>query len=1180
MLRNLKSFNPSEIEEKILQFWKEKNIFEKTLIPKKGKKKKLFNFWEGPPTANGRPGIHHVIARSFKDVVLRYKTMAGFTVPRRGGWDTHGLPVELQTEKQLGLASKKDIEKYGVAQFNQKCKESVWIYKSEWEKFTERIAYWLDLKNAYVTYKNRYIETLWWIISQFWKKGLMYQGYKIVNWCTRCGTSLSSHEVAQGYKEVTENSVYIKFKLNKGQKIKNIATDDKTFVLSWTTTPWTLPGNVALAVGEKINYSLVEDSQTKEKYIIASELKNSVLKGENLKDLVNFTGKDLMGLSYKPLFDIATLKSNTSYKIYPADFVTTTDGTGVVHTAVVYGEDDYNLGKKIGLPEVHTVDENGKFVSQVKDLSGLYVKSKEAEEKIFEHLKNNGNFVSILPYTHEYPFCWRCDSPLLYYARSAWFVAVNKVKKQLIENNQKINWVPSHIKDGRFGEWLKEVKDWNFSRERYWGTPLPIWKCDKCDNHRIIENFNQLTELLPKSSNSYILMRHGQSQGNVKGISNGNPKDRNKFSLTLKGNVEAQKSAQAIKKNGGVDIIISSDFQRTAQTAKVVAEVLGVKKVIFDKRLREINVGVFDNSPINNYHLFFSSYEEKFLKNPPKGESLRDVAARVYSLIKEIEKKYKNKKILIVSHEYTLWMASGVINGYDQDEMIREKEKRGDDYLGTAQWEKINFKNVPRDKEGFCDYHKPHIDAVSFPCDKCKGKMTRVKEVADVWFDAGSMPFAQDHFPFNKNITFPADYISEAVDQTRGWFYTLLAVSTLLGLKGCYKNVICLGHIRDKNGQKMSKSRGNVIDPWLMINKYGADALRWYLFNVNAPGEPKNFDEEELAKTLRKTILVIYNSFVFLETYGKKGVDIGLALKSPNVLDKWIVERVFQLSDSVRKNMDAYDIIKSGQNIEQFIDDLSRWYIRRSRRRLQKPEEKLSNKNNDYQNASATLAYALLSLSKIMAPFVPFFSEALYQSLKKETKFDSKESVHLEEWPNLGERGKGKGESKNLTEEMEEIRKIASLVLAKRSELGIKVRQPLALLRVKGAWFRGKGDEGLLEILKDEVNVKEVIVDKKLKNEFELDTNITSELKNEGMIRELTRIIQDLRQKSGCVPKNKIFIWIESVPEIENFVKINTKVISLEVGAKKIEFGKKDKFDAEEETKIDGQKIWVGIKKA
>jgi len=605
-----------------------------------------------------------------------------------------------------------------------------------------------------------------------------------------------------------------------------------------------------------------------------------------------------------------------------------------------------------------------------------------------------------------------------------------------------------------------------------------------------------------------------------------------------------------------------------------------------------MNFGKFHGHNTADYHILIPSYEDKFSKSPLGGENLEKVAQRVWDFIRAVEKKYKNKTVLLVSHEYPIWIISSVLNGWSQEQAIEEKIKRGDDFVTTGQVEKLSFVSMPRNGEGLGDFHRPYIDEIVLRCQKCGGDSKRVKEIADVWFDSGAMPFAQDHFPFNnkrklkveggkldgrtisKEITFPADYISEAIDQTRGWFYTLLAVATALGLKTPYKNVICLGHVRDKNGQKMSKSKGNIVDPWIMINKHGIDAIRWYFYSINSPGEPKNFDEEDVKNSLRKVLMIVYNSFVFLQTYAKDNLNLDKLLSSSNLLDKWILLRLSDVASQVEKRMNDYDILKSTQLIEELIDDLSRWYIRRSRRRLQKPNLSAKGKK-DYEAVSAALAYALLTISKLLASFTPFFAEALYQSLKKNYKFNSQDSVHLESWPSSGQRSKIK--DKGLLDGMSKIRNLASLILAKRAELGIKVKQPLQQLKVKDEKL--KVGEGLLEILRDEVNIKEVIFDKNIESDFELDTNITPELRMEGKLRELTRTIQDLRQEAGCVPKDKILVWIDGNQEAKALIESNSDWIKREVGAKKVETGRTAKFSAEIETKIDTQKIWIGIKK-
>jgi len=1149
-------FNLPKTEEEVLKFWKTNQIFEKSL--KKNEGKKRFVFYEGPPYANGRPGIHHVLARVVKDVILRFRSMQGYFVPRRAGWDTHGLPVEIAAEKALGIKSKRDIEKFGIAEFNKKAKEFVWIYKDEWENMTERIGYWLDLKNAYITYENKYIETLWWILKRIWEKKLLQKSHKVVPWCTRCGTALSSHELAQGYRDIEENSVYIKFKLVPGQKFGKFKTDNNTYVLSWTTTPWTLPGNVALAVGEKIEYSLVGSG--KEKYIVAADLKEKVVKEGDVMGTV--PGRALVGLKYKQLFDVPSLKNPKAHSIYGADFVTTTDGTGVVHTAVMYGEDDYRLGAKVGLPQKHTVDDTGRFTKDVKGLSGKYVKEEATEKKIIAILKKNNQLLRTEPYLHEYPFCWRCGTAVIYYVRDSWFITMTKLREDLLAQNKKINWLPSHLKEGRFGEWLREVKDWNLSRERYWGTPLPIWECAKCGHAEVLGSASELNAAAGGAKNEYWIMRHGEAQGNVKKIIDSG--DQN-FHLTKKGEISARAAAKKLK-TAEIDIIFSSPLPRTKETAKIVAQELGIKKIIFDTRLREINLGELSGRPIKEYGEILPTTKEKFEKNVgPKSESLRDVRKRVWEFIKEIEKKHARKRILVVSHGDTLCMFSEAALGWSEEETAVKKMDKQGEFINLGEVRKVSLGVFPRNETGEADFHKPFIDEIKINCPKCRAKVSRVKEIADVWFDSGAMPFAQNHYPFenkdsvDKKKMYPADYIAEGMDQTRGWFYTLLAEATALGYRAPYKNVVSLGLINDKFGQKMSKSKGNVVDPWAVINKFGTDALRWYLFTAAPLGEPKNFDEAEVGKVFRKIHLIVWNSLAFLKTYGVPGVT---KPQAKNILDRWMLERLDECSKDVFGKLGNYEIREAALLIETLIDDLSRWYIRRSRRRFQR-----STNPTDLAAASATLRHILHELSKLMAPFSPFFAEALYSSAG-----GGKESVHLDGWTKTQEAPKS-----DLVSLMAEVRKTASDALAKRAELGIKVRQPLKSLTLKSQAL--KKQKELLAILKEEVNVKEIFFNSALNEELVLDTVITPQLKEEGVLRELTRMVQDLRQKAGYRPQDKIVLLAEIHGIFSDLLKRNEKFMKTEVGAKSIEYKRGKKFGAEAETKLEGEPIWLAVRK-
>ncbi|MDE2018802.1 MAG: class I tRNA ligase family protein [Patescibacteria group bacterium] len=1188
-------FNLPKLEEEVLAFWGSNKIFEKSLREDEDRKadKKEFVFYEGPPYANGKPGIHHVLARVVKDVMLRYKTMRGYYVPRRAGWDTHGLPVEMAAEKALGFKTKKEIEAFGVEKFNKAAQEQVWIHKDEWERLTERIGYWLDLKNAYITYSPEYVETVWFTLAQIHKNGLLYKGHKVVPWCTRCGTALSSHELAQGYKEATDQSVYLKFKLKPGQKIgpQLIKPEDHIYILSWTTTPWTLPGNVALAVGPNVKYRAIEKDG---EYVIAAAGRLKDIGLENAGKSHELAGADLVGLEYEPLFDVEKLKSPVSYKIYPADFVTTTDGTGVVHTAVMYGEDDYRLGQEIGLPQHHTVDEEGKFTKDVPALAGEYAKSKETEERIFEHLKQRGALLRIEPYAHEYPYCWRCGTPILYYARTSWFIAMSRLRNELLKRNETINWMPQHVKEGRFGEWLREVKDWNLSRERYWGAPLPIWECGKCGRHEIVGSMDELNELAGGPKNHYWVMRHGEAESNIFNVIDSG--QRKYLHLTPRGQEEVLKSItqfkrQLDKKGEKIDIIISSDVTRTKETETIDYAVLGKPEVSFDKRIEEIHLGpTLTGLPDKKYAEFYPTYESRFEKRPEGGESVRDLRSRIWEFLRDCESKYEGKNILIVSHEYPIWMFFQVAEGWSEKRAIDEKRAKPGEFIGFAEIRELPLKIIPRNETGAADLHRPYADEIALPCPRCGNRMGRVKEVADVWYDSGAMPFAEVHWPFGGSgerrmenrewdgtkppHAYPADYIAEGMDQTRGWFYTLLAIATALGFEAPYKNVITFGLINDKFGQKMSKSKGNIVEPFSVIDKFGADAVRWYFYTGTPFGEPKNFDEQEVAKALRRTHLIIYNSFVFWKTYAAPSSILHDPSSSRNILDRWIAARLAELTASMTEKLDRYEIREAAIEIDSFVDDLSRWYIRRSRKRLQGKEWRMENgeRRTDYENASATLHFVLLSLTKLLAPFTPFFAEGLYAALG-----GPKESVHLEEWPANGEWSMEHGAWNEILENMQTARDLAALGLAARADAKIKVRQPLSEFTVKNMELEGK--EEFLVILRDEINVKKVSFDKTLEVDSKLNITITPELHEEGLLRELARMVQELRQKAGLEPKDKIALYLELPAGIRATVQKNELPLKSDVGAGLVEYKRTEKFDAEEETKLENDPVWVGIRK-
>ncbi len=1155
--------NSNENEEKILRLWQELGAFGKSVSMRP--KNRSFVFYEGPPTANGRPGIHHVETRAYKDAICRYKTMQGYRVERKGGWDTHGLPVEIEVEKELGLHNKKEIEEFGIAQFNARCKASVWKYKTEWEKLTERIGFWVDLKNPYITYDPLYMESLWWIISQVWKKKLLYKGHKVVPYCPRCGTSLSSHEVAQGYQDVSEDSVFVKFQISnfKFQKKSQISNSKfKTYILAWTTTPWTLPGNVALAVGADITYAIVE--QNGERYVLAKD-RVGILDGD-YRIVQEMKGKELEGISYIPLFDSLADAKEKKHYVATADFVTTEDGTGVVHIAAMYGEDDYTLGKKLGLPAIHTVDETGKFNKRVPQWEGIFVK--DAEKNIIQDLEKRELLYKAERHTHTYPFCWRCKTPLLYYAMDSWFIAMAKLRRELQANNKKINWVPEYLKEGRFGEWLKEAKDWAFSRSRYWGTPLPVWECTECGAVEVIGSREDLKKQT-FSNNTYYVLRHGYSLLNKKHRIESVYPEKGKNGLLPEGIIEVKKAARALKKEGGVDYIFSSPFLRTKETAEIVAKELGVA-VHLEDELHEVLLGEFEGKPVKDFYAQYPA-AERFTQTPEGGETLVQVASRMKKFVEKLEKKYQGKRILLVSHGDPLWVLESMMLGRTQGEMVSAKEERGNGYPKTGQLRKFSYTEFPYNEELELDFHRPYVDEILFRCKKCKNEkntMHRVKDLVDVWFDSGSMPFAQAHFPFSpssEKLPFPADYICEAVDQTRGWFYTLLAVATVLGKGAPYKNVISVGHVLDKKGEKMSKSKGNVVDPWGMVERYGADALRWYFYTVNDAGDVKRFDESDVRQSANKFVATLENSFVFYKTY-TTGMKVSAKPHAATLLDKWVLAQWEDAKEKVIKELDAYHLTQATRELERFVlEDLSNWYVRRSRRRFQKPKTL-----KEKQDAASVLAFLLLELTKVSAPFVPFIAESIFQELQLSFGGGKKKtSVHWQDFPRAK---KLTAEQKNIRKNMEFARAMVKEGLRLRAEAGIRVRQILQRFEVPSL------DGELRMLVAEEVNVKEVVTAK----EIMLDTKLTPALLAEGFVKEIVRHVQDLRKDSGLRPEDEIEMYYFIPKEREILPATWQRNVQDEVRARAIRAcvaPNAKNASARVSFLWQGQEVWLGIKK-
>jgi isoleucyl-tRNA synthetase len=1045
-----KAVNPKlevvSMEENVLKFWTKQGIFEKTVEQRQGQPE--YVFYEGPPTANGRPGVHHVLARAFKDMFPRYKIMRGFHVSRRGGWDTHGLPVEIEVEKQLGFTNKQQIEEYGVAKFNELCRNSVFTYIQEWEKLTDRIAFWVDLETAYVTYENEYIESVWSILKNFWEKDLLFKGYKIVPYCPRCGTPLSDHEVALGYDDAVDPSVFVRFPL---------VDKPDTSLLVWTTTPWTLPSNVAVAAHADVDYVTVErdNEGTTEKLILAKNLVEKVFRGEEVKVVDTFKGRKLKGLKYQPLYTFMPV-DKPAYYVILADYVTIEDGTGLVHTAPAFGAEDMESGKLNDLPILLTVQPDGAFIPEITPWRGIFVK--DADPQIIKDLQARGLMFRSEKYTHTYPFCWRCKTPLLYYARESWYIRTSAKRDRLVELNKTINWVPDHIKNGRFGNWLENNIDWSLSRERYWGTPLPVWECDDCHQRECV--------------------------GSVKELS----------------------------------------------------------------------------------------------------------------------------------------------------------EKAGKDLTEL-------------------DLHRPHVDNVRWKCAKCGGRMTRVKDLIDVWFDSGSMPYAQWHYPFENQEKFkeqyPADYICEAVDQTRGWFYSLHAISTLLNDQVSFKNVICLGHIQDAQGRKMSKSLGNIVQPWDVLNLHGADALRWYLYTATPPGQERRFSADLVGDVIRSFTLTLWNVYSFFITYANLDKPQGLTVTATtNDLDRWLLSELNVLVRDVTKAYEEYDVTNATRPVEKFVETLSTWYVRRSRRRFWKNDS-----SADKQAAYSTLYTALVTISKLIAPAMPFLADELYQNLVRSVDETAPESVHLAAWPEVMD----EFIDESLNREMELVMKLVSLGHSARQKANRKVRQPLA----EAAFSVGNNFERAalmknVDVIADELNVKQVRpldaateavshtvkplpkqLGQKYGNKFPaiqkailamnpetvaqtltsgkllevtangetfqiisdevevkaqakagfavaeegayvaaLVTDLTPELLSEGMAREFLRRAQDLRKAADLDVADRIELFVEASAGLKSAIEKHADYIKAETLAVSLTFAAAPKDASVVEDEFEGEKVKVGLVKS
>ncbi len=1110
-------------EEKILKFWEDNLIFKKTL--EKEAPRGDFVFYDGPPFATGEPHYGHVVPGTVKDIIPRYKTMRGYRVRRRWGWDCHGLPVENLIEKELGLQSKKDILDYGIGKFNARARASVMRYAHDWRKIIPRLGRWVDMEDDYRTMDSSYTESVWWAFGELHKKGLIYEGFKSMQLCPRCETTLSNFEVSQGYKDITDISVYVKFQLKD---------EPGTFLLAWTTTPWTLPGNAGLAINHALKYVKVQviyknvEENSNEIYIVA-ESRISALKQE-YKIIGEVPVKNLIGQSYIPPFDyyINDKKINNienGWKIYPADFVTTDSGTGIVHIAPAFGAEDYDLSLKHNIPFIQHVGTNGKFKPEITEFAGQDVKPKavqagdhqKADIEIIKYLAGKKLLYAKEKIIHSYPHCWRCDTPLLNYASSSWFVKVTDIKDKLVKENKKVIWIPPEVGEGRFGNWLLGARDWSISRSRFWGAPLPVWKNEKSGEQIVIGSVADLKYHM-KAKNTYYVMRHGEAENNT--LSVVSSVSSNPHHLTDNGKKQVLEGAQWLN-NKKIDLIYVSPFVRTRETAESVAKVIGypLDKIIVEDSIHELNAGVWNNKPFKDFIKFFD-HANRFDIRPEGGENYVDIKKRMGDFLCGLEKKYENKNILIITHDSPAFLLKAVAEGLTRREAVMARG-RTDHYIENGKPFALEFKPLPHNEEYELDLHRPYIDEIEL-FSKKGDRLLRVPEVFDCWFESGSMPYGEAHYPFNKDEFnpnpgpfskilgksrgYPADFIAEGLDQTRGWFYSMIVLGTALFGKSPYKNVVVNGLVLAEDGKKMSKRDKNYSDLTLTINKFGADALRFFLMSSSVVrAQDVCFSEREVDEVVKKHIGRLNNVVTFYKMYadGKDVREITCDTKSIHPLDQWIMARLAELGNEVTSNLEKYEIDKATRPFIDFIDDLSTWYIRRSRDRF---------KGDGSSDVIATTKFVLLEFVRLIAPFTPFLAEDVHQQLG-----GSLESVHLEDWP---ESAKADPE---ILASMHEVRRIASLGLEARMKAKINVRQPLAVLKIKSKVVL---TDDLIAILKDEINVKEILSDSSIAEEVWIDTVITPELKEEGTIREIIRSIQELRKEARLTVQDKVTLEV------------------------------------------------------
>ncbi|MEX0917765.1 MAG: class I tRNA ligase family protein [Candidatus Paceibacterota bacterium] len=1131
-------------EEAMLAFWNERDIFNKSV--EKDAPNGDFVFYDGPPFATGLPHFGHILASTIKDAVPRFWTMNGYRVRRQWGWDCHGLPLENLIEKKLGLATKRDIEEYGVKNFNEAARDTVMEYADDWKRIIPRMGRFADMDNDYKTMDSSYTESVWWVFSELNRKGLVYEGFKSMHLCPRCGTTLSNFEVNQGYKDIKDIAVTVKLPL---------VDEPETSLLVWTTTPWTLPGNMAAAVHEDGDYAKVQvTTDSGSETVIIAKTRLEQLGTEDYEVLEIIKGAKLVGRSYTPPFPYWGHQElegkENAWKIYHADYVELEgEGTGAVHLAPAYGEEDMELAKREGVPIVHHVDESGHFKDFVTDFAGQLVKPKDdddaeithldADIEVVKKLKVDGTLFRKENVTHSYPHCWRCDTPLLNYATTSWFVRVTDIKDKLVEENSKVHWVPEHIGSNRFGRWLEGARDWAVSRQRYWGAPLPVWRNPSTKEYKVFGSLKELQDHTPQSGNTYFVMRHAEATSNLTGEVSTDKNNENP--LTEKGCEQSLEAAKELK-GKKIDLIIHSGFMRTRETAEMVGKELGLspEQIIEDDRLVELNAGTeLQGKSWSDHRALYSDFKEQFTKKIDGMENRLDVQIRAGEFLHDIDGRYKDKTILVVGHASSTYAVRCAAAGLSIDQAVALREEEGH-FLGNAEVKEVDFVPLPHNDNYELDFHRPYIDEFQV-FDEDGTKLERVPDVFDCWFESGSMPYGQHHYPFDhekefEKELFPAHFIAESVDQTRGWFYSLMVLGVALFGKSPYQHVITNGLVLAEDGRKLSKKLQNYSAPEDLAASVGADSMRFYL--LSSPiikGEDLNFSDKEVAELQRKNIGRLHN---VLQLFKQNATDEAAHADSKNVLDRWIIVRLNQLIVEVTSGFEEYELDRATRPITEFIDDLSVWYIRRSRDRY-KGED-----TEDREAALGTTRHVLQTLALVIAPSMPFYAEYLWQAIR--TK-DDVESVHLADWPKAG---KIDGE---ILEAMALTRRVVTQALEARTKAGIKVRQPLRTLAVRHPIV--EEGEPYHALIRDEVNVKEIVSDMSLDTDVALDTQITPELKAEGDARELTRAIQDLRKQKGLNPEDRISLTIQTSDSGEELVRGFEQIIKKTVGADAVTFG-------------------------